>query len=79
MKIRGHINRKIGLVWMHGTLCVVEMRKCRRTWIFSSLRLAMLGEIIEASQDRNPAVESFISNIEEEDAAYWDDAIDLQD
>jgi hypothetical protein len=42
-------------------------------------RPATLGEIMEAALDRNLSAEHFMSNLEEDDAAYWDDAIDLQE
>jgi len=39
----------------------------------STPRPATLGEIMEAALDRNPSAEHFMSNLEEDDAAYWDD------
>ena len=79
MKIRCHKSWKVGLVWMHGTLCAVEMRKCRRGWITSPPRPATLGEIMEAALARNLSAEHVLSNLEDEDLAYWDDAVGLQE
>ena len=79
MKISCHTTRKVGLAWMHGSPCAVEMRQCRRAWIMSPPRPATLGEIMEAALDCNPSAEHFMSNLKDDDAAYWDDAAPLQE